>query len=61
MARSGRVRGRASCYSEHRHAGLDSEAAALELHPFLHRVPEIETPTSIVFDLDPGTGLELAV
>ena len=28
--------------------------AALELHPFLHRVPRIERPTHIVFDLDPG-------
>src|SRR5438067_7472999 len=27
--------------------------AALELHPFLHRVPRIERPTYIVFDLDP--------
>ena len=30
--------------------------AALELHPFLHRVPELDRPTSIVFDLDPGEG-----
>src|SRR6184192_1292621 len=28
--------------------------AALELHPFLHRVPRIERPTHIVFDIDPG-------
>ena len=28
--------------------------AALELHPFLHRVPRIERPTHVVFDLDPG-------
>src|SRR5437764_6235317 len=28
--------------------------AALELHPFLHRVPKIENPTHVVFDLDPG-------
>src|SRR5205814_10018097 len=28
--------------------------AALELHPFLHRVPRIEPPTNIVLDLDPG-------
>ncbi len=26
----------------------------LEIHPFLARVPEIEQPTEIVFDLDPG-------
>jgi bifunctional non-homologous end joining protein LigD len=36
-----------------------ANAAALELHPFLHRVPEIEQPTSIVFDLDPGEGAGL--
>jgi bifunctional non-homologous end joining protein LigD len=28
--------------------------ANLEMHPFLHRVPKLETPTAIVFDLDPG-------
>jgi bifunctional non-homologous end joining protein LigD len=28
--------------------------AALELHPFLHCVPHIDRPTSVVFDLDPG-------
>jgi bifunctional non-homologous end joining protein LigD len=33
--------------------------AALELHPFLHRVPRIETPTHVVFDLDPGEGADL--
>src|SRR5215210_7301776 len=30
-----------------------ASVAALELHPFLHRVPHIEVPTHIVFDLDP--------
>ena len=30
--------------------------ANLEIHPFLHRVPKIHRPTSIVFDLDPGEG-----
>jgi len=30
--------------------------ASLEIHPFLHRVPRIEEPTSVVFDLDPGDG-----
>lgn len=30
--------------------------ASLELHPFLHCVPELETPRSVVFDLDPGEG-----
>lgn len=33
--------------------------AALELHPFLHRAPEIERPTSVVFDLDPGEGADI--
>jgi bifunctional non-homologous end joining protein LigD len=28
--------------------------AALELHPFLHCVPQLDRPTHIVFDLDPG-------
>jgi bifunctional non-homologous end joining protein LigD len=36
-----------------------ANAAALELHPFLHRVPEIGSPTSIVFDLDPGEGTDI--
>jgi bifunctional non-homologous end joining protein LigD len=36
-----------------------ANAAALELHPFLHRAPDIGTPTSIVFDLDPGTGADI--
>lgn len=33
--------------------------AALELHPFLHRVPRIDRPTHVVFDLDPGEGADL--
>lgn len=33
--------------------------AALELHPFLHRVPKIDCPTHIVFDLDPGEGADV--
>src|SRR5689334_16022356 len=33
--------------------------AALELHPFLHRVPHIEQPTHVVFDLDPGEGTNI--
>ena len=28
--------------------------ANLEIHPFLHRTPKINSPTAIVFDLDPG-------
>src|ERR1041385_1764127 len=33
--------------------------ANLEIHPFLHRVPHIDQPTSIVFDLDPGEGADV--
>ena len=30
--------------------------ANLEIHPFLHRVPRIGSPTLLTFDLDPGEG-----
>jgi bifunctional non-homologous end joining protein LigD len=33
--------------------------AALELHPFLHRAPDLDRPTHIVFDLDPGEGANI--
>src|SRR4051794_9113608 len=33
--------------------------ANLEIHPFLHRVPHIERPDQITFDLDPGEGTDL--
>jgi len=33
--------------------------ANLEVHPFLHRVPAIDSPTQIVFDLDPGEGVDV--
>lgn len=33
--------------------------AALELHPFLHRAPQLERPTLVVFDLDPGEGADI--
>jgi bifunctional non-homologous end joining protein LigD len=33
--------------------------ANLEIHPFLHRVPRIDRPTSIVFDCDPGEGADV--
>jgi bifunctional non-homologous end joining protein LigD len=36
-----------------------ANAASLELHPFLHRAPEIQQPTSVVFDLDPGEGADI--
>lgn len=36
-----------------------ANTANLEIHPFLHRVPEIDRPTAIVFDLDPGEGADL--
>jgi len=33
--------------------------ANLELHTFLHRAPEIERPTMLAFDLDPGEGVDI--
>jgi bifunctional non-homologous end joining protein LigD len=33
--------------------------ANLEIHPFLHRAPQIEQPTAMVFDLDPGEGADI--
>jgi bifunctional non-homologous end joining protein LigD len=33
--------------------------ANLEIHPFLHRAPRIDRPTSIVFDCDPGEGADI--
>ena len=33
--------------------------AGLELHPFLHRIPKLDQPTHVVFDLDPGEGADL--
>ena len=33
--------------------------ASLELHPFLHRAPKIDSPTEMVFDLDPGEGADI--
>jgi bifunctional non-homologous end joining protein LigD len=32
---------------------------AIEFHPFLHRVPQLEQPTHVAFDLDPGDGANL--
>ncbi|PYS73475.1 MAG: hypothetical protein DMF69_04705 [Acidobacteria bacterium] len=33
--------------------------ASLEIHPFLHRVPNIGRPTSMVLDCDPGEGADI--
>ena len=33
--------------------------AAIELHSFLHRVPQLEQPTCVAFDLDPGEGADI--
>jgi bifunctional non-homologous end joining protein LigD len=33
---------------------------AIELHPFLHRAPRLDRPTSVAFDLDPGDGADLS-
>jgi bifunctional non-homologous end joining protein LigD len=33
--------------------------ANLEVHPFLHRIPRIDVPTAVVFDLDPGEGMDI--
>lgn len=32
---------------------------SIEFHPFLHRAPAIDRPTSLAFDLDPGEGADL--
>ncbi len=36
-----------------------ASVGTLEVHPFLARVPDIEGPVSIVFDLDPGEGADI--
>ncbi|MDB6165268.1 MAG: hypothetical protein JWQ83_408 [Lacunisphaera sp.] len=32
---------------------------AIEFHPFLHRVPRLDQPTHVAFDLDPGDGADI--
>jgi len=39
--------------------GWCATLANLEVHPFLHRVPRLHTPTAVVFDLDPGEGTNI--
>jgi bifunctional non-homologous end joining protein LigD len=36
-----------------------ASVAGLEIHPFLHKVDALDTPTSVVFDLDPGEGSDI--
>jgi bifunctional non-homologous end joining protein LigD len=31
----------------------------IEFHPFLHRSPRLQVPTSVAFDLDPGEGADI--
>jgi bifunctional non-homologous end joining protein LigD len=35
------------------------DTGGIELHPFLHRAPKLDVATSVVFDLDPGTGASI--
>jgi bifunctional non-homologous end joining protein LigD len=37
-----------------------ADVGGIEIHPFLHRAPRIDVATSVVFDLDPGTGASIA-
>jgi bifunctional non-homologous end joining protein LigD len=39
--------------------GWCANLGAIELHPFLHRAPAIDTPTHLAFDLDPGEGADI--
>ena len=36
-----------------------ASVANLEVHPFLHRIPRLDEPTGVVFDLDPGEGRDV--
>jgi bifunctional non-homologous end joining protein LigD len=33
--------------------------ADLEIHPFLHRAQDLQRPTAVAFDLDPGEGADI--
>jgi bifunctional non-homologous end joining protein LigD len=39
--------------------GWCATLANIELHPFLHRIPRLDEPTAVVFDLDPGEGMDV--
>ena len=36
-----------------------ASVVALEIHPFLHRASALDTPATVVFDLDPGEGSDV--
>ena len=36
-----------------------ASAGGVELHPFLHRISNLEQPVEVVFDLDPGSGASI--
>lgn len=36
-----------------------ASVGTIEIHPFLAKAPDIERPTSVVFDLDPGEGVNI--
>ena len=35
------------------------EVGGIEIHPFLHRIPNIDIATHVAFDLDPGEGADI--
>ncbi len=53
-----RISGTFSSTTSQRSSGVPT-LPALELHPFLHSVPELQRPNYIVFDLDPGPGTDI--
>jgi bifunctional non-homologous end joining protein LigD len=48
------------CINDHPTLIWCANLASLELHPFLHREGNLDCPASVVFDLDPGEGADLA-